>query len=220
MLNPHETLNISETEIKANSRCRVTIDFKEYPEDSIIDSQDFLIIPGIFDIYFPDLDDYCSIILTYPVKLFKTNSIDDSDDNMIIINYESDETIISQDYYKSGMDMGLLIKLLNGRVKYIKDPKTLLMMIFNIIPSPDLIHTELLISNMLRDPDDNTILARYSGAKQPEILGVTNQAKIDSALSSIAFRNIDDAVERALIKEQTFKNNPIELILQERFDEL
>jgi hypothetical protein len=118
------------------------------------------------------------------------------------------------------MDMGLLIKLLNGRIKYIKDPKTLLLMINNVIPRPDLVHIETLISNMLRDPDDNTILSRYSNATQPEIVGVINQAKIDSALSSLAFRNIDEAITRAIVKQQPFKQNPIEKILQEDFDNL
>lgn len=220
MLNPHEILSISEQEIKANSKCTITVDLRDYAEDSIIDSKDYIIMPGIIDIYFPDLDDYTSIILIYNIKLHKTNFIDDSDDNIIVIHYDTGDVILSQDYYNSGMDMGLLIKLLNGRVKYIKDPRTLLLIINNVIPNPDLVHIETLISNMLRDPTDNTILARYSDAKQPEILGVINQAKIDSALSSIAFRNIDKAIENAIIKERPFKNNPIELILQERFDEL
>jgi hypothetical protein len=220
MLNPHEILNISEQEIKANSRCIVTIDLREYAEDSVIDSKDYMIIPGIIDIYFPDLDDYTSIVLIYNVKLHKTNTIDDSDDNIIVIHYDTGDVIISQDYYNSGMDMGLLIKLLNGRIKYIKDPRTLLLMINNVIPNPDLAHIEVLISNMLRDPGDNTVLSRYSDAKQPEILGVINQAKIDSALSSVAYGNIDKAIENAIIQERPFKNNPIELVLQERFDEL
>lgn len=220
MLNPHEILNISEQEIKANSRCIITVDLKDYARDSVIDSKDYIIIPGIIDIYFPDLDDYTSIVLIYNIKLHKTNFIDDSDDNIIVIHYDTGDVILSQDYYNSGMDMGLLIKLLNGRVKYIKDPRTLLLIINSVIPNPDLVHIETLISNMLRDPTDNTILARYSDTKQPEILGVINQAKIDSALSSIAFRNIDKAIENAVVKEQPFKNNPIELILQERFDEL
>jgi hypothetical protein len=220
MLNPHEILSIEEQEIRANSKCTITIDFRDYPNDSIIDSKEFIVLPGIIDIYFPDLDDYCSIILIYNVKLYKTNDIDDSDDNIIVINYNTGDLIISQDYYNTGMDMGLLIKLLNGRIKYIKDPKILLTMINNIIPNPDLVHLEVLISNMLRDPTDYTILSRYSNAKQPEIIGVTSQAKMDSALSSIAYRNIDQAIEHAIVKNKEFKNNPIELILQEKFEEL
>ena len=85
------------------------------------------------------------------------------------------------------------------------------------LPQIDLCHIELLISNMLRDSDGN--LCRHSGNFKDFIqMGIMNQAKTDSWLSAVAFQNIEQAVNKALVKKENAKMNPIEKIFNQDFD--
>lgn len=209
-----EVLN---NEIRAISPCNITIDRKEYGDDEITELANKLILPGVFALYFPDLDDIAHIVLNYEVDLHKTQNIDDNG-NVITIHYDIGETIITREYInQTGMDVGFLIGLLQGRIKFIKDPTILLNMIHKTMQNADLVHFELLVSNMMRRPnsgDKCRLSGDYRGA---EIMGQHKQASSDSWLSGMSYQHIDRAITRGLIEGKAATNNPIEQIINEEY---
>jgi hypothetical protein len=218
MLDPFKYLEITENKIIAKHNCSITIDVDSYDDDSIVNSATQVVVPGILECFIPEFDDYCPIGLNYNVLVQKTQSTHETDE-FIVINYEPGDLILHQEYIKAGMDLRFLIRLLHGQIKYISDPKIILNILHNIFPESDLIHLELIISNMIRDKDDITLLARYKNSQENNtVVSIVKQAQVDSTLSSIAFRNISQAIERGLVAGKPIKNNPIEKILQEQFD--
>lgn len=217
MLDPFKVLEITENEIRAKYNCSITIDYDDYDEESLVDSVNQITLPGILDVFIPEKNDYTTVGLNYQVFLQKTLNIQESE-SFITIYYQPDDLIIRQDYIKVGMDMRFLIRLLHGQIRYINDPKIFLNVLHNTFQDADLVHLEVIISNMIRDKDDNSILGRYKTTdKNNTIVGVTKQASTDSHLSSMAFRHLPKAIERALIQQKEIKNNPIERILREDF---
>jgi len=217
MLKVFDVLDVSENKIIAKYNCKVIIDYNDYDNDSLVNSPKQIYLPGILDVYFPEFDDVCTIGLNYGVFLQKKLDAIENDD-IITISYIPGDLIITQDYVKTGMDMKFLLKLMRGSISYLTDAKVLLNVLHSSFPSYDLVHLEVVISNMIRNKEDISLLARYKNTdKNNTIVGVIKQAQIDRPLSSMAFRNIDRAIEKALISGKVSKNNPIEKIIEEDF---
>lgn len=216
MLNPFEVLKIEKNKIFTKYDCIITLNLDEY-EDDITETTTKYLIPGIVEIYIPELEDYAQIITSYnQIGLLKSNEYEETDDE-ITLNYSANDLIIEQEFSEIGGGFGGLKKVLEGKLTYIKTPEGLLNMFHANMPASDLCHLELIISNMLKDSDGN--LCRMSGNfKNFEQVGILKQAKTDSWLSGIAFQNIEHAINRALIKKEDAKMNPIEKILNEDFD--
>jgi hypothetical protein len=217
VLNPFQYLDITENKIIAKYKCYISIDFKDFDNEEVVNSGNHLFIPGMLEVFIPELDDFCPININYQIYLNKTEQTQEAD-SFIIINYNVGDVILTGDYVKTTFNIAFLLKLLHGSIKYIKDPHILLQVLHNTFPESDLVHMELIISNMVRDSLDPNILARYkTGNKNNQILGVEKQASLDSPLSAMAFKNIDRAIANALITGKEVKNNPIEKVLREDF---
>lgn len=217
MLDPFKVLEISEHKIIAKHNCSITISYDDYDNDSLVNSPTQIYLPGILDCFIPEFNDITVIGLNYGVFLQKKLDAIETDD-YITITYQPGDMILTQDYVKTGMDMAFLLKLLHGSIGYITDPKIILNVLHNSFSDSDLVHLEIVISNMMRDKDDPSLLARYKTSdKNNIVMGVIKQAQTDSILSAMAFRNIDKAIERGLVSGKESKNNPIEKILQEDF---
>lgn len=216
MLNPNILFDINEQKIIAKKQCVTTLNMNDY-YDNIIQTNEYFIVPGILSFYIPEDDNYTQIILNYPIKLYKTINME-SDTKKYIITYEPNDIVITQEYYSGGFDINTLIKLVQGRIKYIEDPVIMLNMLHNILPNIDLIHIEVLLSNMYREKDDITKLCRFAGNyKNIEIVGQSKQASTDSWESAMSYRNMMRGIERGLIDCKPSQNNPIENILNEKF---
>lgn len=219
MLNPFTVLDITENKIIAKYKCYISVDFKDFDNEEIVNSGERLFIPGMLEVFIPELDDFCPININYQIYLNKTEQTQETD-NFITINYNIGDVMIIGDYVKTAFNIAFLLKLLHGHIKYIKDPQILLQVLHNTFPESDLIHMEIIISNMIRDNLDPNVLARYKiGNKNNQILGVEKQASLDSPLSSMAFKNIDRAIANALVTGKQVKNNPIERVLREDFSQ-
>ncbi len=216
MLNPFEVLTITENQIKTNYDCTITINYDDY-DDAVTETKLYYKIPGSVEIFFPDLNDCTQIITPYAeISVLKSGDYDDTDDE-IVLNYKKDDVLIFQEYTELGGGFGALKKIVEGKLTYIKTPEALLNLFHMNLPQIDLCHLELLISNMLRDSDGN--LCRHSNNFKDFIqMGIMNQAKTDSWLSSVAFQNIEQAVNKALVKKENAKMNPIEKIFNQDFD--
>jgi hypothetical protein len=216
MLKTVESFDISATEIRAKYTSKVTIDPNEYGDD-LIESASKLIIPGIVDVYIPEFEDHAHIVLDYNINLMRSDEVVD-DEGKYIFTYEPGELIVQQDHKNDRDIMRTTISLMQGRIKYIKNPNTLLTLMHNVLTGSDTIHLEVIIANMFRDPMTGQP-ARFNGKyKDAEILGQTEQGKHNSWFSSISYREIDKAVAGGLISGHETEKNPIERLLDEDFD--
>lgn len=221
MIAIEDVFNVQKNIISSKINCSITIDDRDYNEKILIETSDKFIIPGILQFYCPDLDDYCQIVLNYSVDLMKTKNINNIDKHIFIINYEPGDTVLTKDYYPVETNMGLLIQLTEGRIKYINDPKILLTMFHDIIPSVDLVHLELIISNMFRVPGNEDERCRIKGNyKNAVILGAAKQPFQDSWHSALSFQYIEKAIQKGLIDKKSTEQNPIEKVLSEDFSKL
>jgi hypothetical protein len=203
-------LDIQENQIFTKYNCQITINFDDYEDDEYSSNPTYIEIPGIVEVYFPELEDYSTIILPYNIKLNKTPNTFENDDECTI-NYEKGDLVAYLDYVTTSNNS--VRKLLQGKVKYLKDPKSLLMLIHSIMNTTSLNNFELIVSNMMRDEEGNP--CRISGNyKNANVVGQTELTKdYGSWLSSLSYRNFDQAVGKALIKQEDIENNPIEKVL-------
>ncbi len=220
MIPPAEVFDIQKTQIKALFSCSVSVDPKQYKKEDYIETSEKIIIPGILDFYIPEFDDHSQIVLNYNVDLLKTNNVEE-EKNIQTITYDKGDVVIEKKYRSEGMNLGLLTQSIQGRIQYIKDPKILLNMLHDLLPNVNLVHIELILSNMFRIKDKQDVRCRLSGNyKNSTILGIAKQPHQDSWKSALAFQHIDKAIEKGLVEGKPTERNPIEKILNEEFDEL
>lgn len=214
-----EVLDIDKKEIHTKLDCVITLNKKEL-KDFIIEYDNRFEIPGVVDIYYPELEDFTQVITPYNlIGVIKTDDYLENNTDFEI-KYKSGDKIIHQEYVDTEINLSLLNKMLDGRLKYIKDPETFLNLLNKALPQSDLIHLELILCNMFRDNETGEpcrLTGDYSNSSQ---IGVTRLAKMDSWLSAISFQNVDDGIERALYTGSKAKMNPIEKVLIEDFDNI
>lgn len=217
MLKPAEVFNIEKNQISTKYQCSILINFKDYDQRTFIETSTKFQIPGILDFFFPELNDYCQIVLNYPVDVHKTNNMTIEKTNTTIY-YDSGDIVITKDYVSTTTDIGLLVRLLGGHVKYVRDPRIIVNMLHDILPGVDLVHLELIVSNMFRILGNEDERCRLKGNyKNSTILGVKQQPFQDSWKSALAFQYIEKAIQQGLVKGKAIEENPIEKVLNEDF---
>ena len=215
MLKTFDSFDISENEIKAKYVSTIIVDPKQYGDD-MIQTSSKLILPGILDVYIPEFEDYAHIVLDYNINLMRSEETVNDEGNFIF-TYQPGELIATQNYKNSRDVMRTTISLMEGRVKYIKNPNTLLTLMHNVLNSSDTIHLELIIANMFRDAETGEP-ARFTGNYEgAEIIGQIDQGKTNSWLSSLSYREIDKSINTGLINNKENEENPIEKLLNENF---
>lgn len=219
MLNIYEVLDIKEQEIYTKIPCVISINKHEY-KDFMVEYEDRYIIPGVIEVYFPDLDDYTQIITSYnTIGILKTADYDETSDD-INLKFESGDKIIAQDFVDASINLSLITRMLNGKLEYIKAPETLVNLLHTALPKSDIVHLEVILSNTFRDNSTGEparFVGDYSNSSQ---VGVLRLGKSESWLSAMAFQNIDQGIDKALVSKKPAKMNPIELVLNEEFQSL
>jgi hypothetical protein len=219
MLNIDDVLIIKETSIQTKHPCKVSINKQEY-KDFMVEYDDKYQIPGVVEIYFPELDDVTQIVTPYIyINLLKTENIVE-DKSYINISYEKDDSLIIQEYAEDEVNLPLITKMIDGKLNYIKSPEQLVNLLHNALPKSDLVHLELILSNVFRDGINNQpcrLTGDYTNSKQ---IGVGQLALTDSWLSALAFQHIDRGIIRGLVYSQPAKMNPLEKVLNEEFQSL
>lgn len=218
MINIYEVLDIKEQEIFTKIPCSISLNKKEY-KDFISEEENKFLVPGIIEIFFPDLDDSTQIITNYSnIGVLKSNDYTE-DSQFITINYSADEKIIEQKYVNTSMNLSVIKQMLNGKFKYIKSPEIMINLLHSALPKSDLVHLEVILSNVFRDEDTGEP-CRYTNYKNATQYGVLQLGKTDSWLSAIAFQNLDQGISKGLVAQKEAKMNPIEKVLNEEFQEL
>lgn len=220
MIRPMEVFNIEKNKIICKIPCSISIDDRDYDKRTFFELTNKFEIPGLLQFYIPSLNDFTQIALNYSVDLLKTNNIDEGP-HVTTIHYDVGDVVITKDYVATGTDIGLLERLLQGNVKYVNDPKVLINLLHDILSDVDLIHLELIISNMFRLKDNEDVRCRFSGNySNSVILGVKQQPYQDSWKSAFAFQFAEKAISIGLVNGKPSELNPIEKVLNEDFDNL
>lgn len=224
-LNVNDVFLIEKNRIIAKRNIKYIFNEDEYREDDINEYNDRYVLPPIFEfIVEPENEKLgnneelkCNLVLPYnEVNLLKSNDIDEISDDIHIINYKKGDEVINAKHVDATYDLKAIGRIIEGRAKFIKEPIILLNMIHTAFPNMDLVHIEVLISNMLRD--NNGELCRHSSDySNINLMGVSQQSKSNSWLSSVIYQNPNQAIKKALIKNKDAEMNPIEKIMNEDF---
>jgi len=211
-------IDIKPKEIISKTNCTILLDKSDYDESSLIDIGEQLFIPGILNLYVGDLSDnkFISLPFNFQVHLNKPEDYV-VDGKTIVLRYTAGEKILSQDYYTTQTEPSVIDRILGGALKYINNPEALLDAAHQQLPSLDLVHLELVVSNMFRDKDDATIPCRLKDYNNFQIIGIKKLPHINSWLTGLSFEDPSKAIKLALLNSRDNDMNPIEQILLEKF---
>jgi len=211
-------IDIREKEIIAKINCTILLDKSDYDESTLIDTGEEIFIPGIFNLYVGELskNKFISLPFNFQVHLNKPEDYV-VDGKTIVLKYTPGEKILSQDYYTKQTEPSVIDRILGGALKYINSPETLIDAAHEQLPSLDLVHIELVVSNMFRLKDDATVPCRLSSYKDFQIVGIKKLPHINSWLTGLSFEDPNKAIKLALINSRDNDMNPIEKILLEKF---
>jgi hypothetical protein len=217
MLDPFKHLEVTEHTISAKFDCFIELNLDEYRESDITELPNKYIIPGIFDITVPQFEDIIHIVLPYSeISIMKTNEIEEKG-NIIIINYQAGDIIVDQKYVNKELGLEYVDRILNGRLKVVKSPETILKLVHSSFSSSDLVHIEVIISQMFRDSKGN--LSRHTG-KYDEIWGMQKIAKNESWLSALSYQDFNGGIRKGLVSGKHARMNVLEKVINEEYDSI
>ena len=213
-----KAIEVRPKEIIAKTNCSVILNKSEYDETTLIDTGEIFIIPGILNLYIGELssNNYINFPFNFQVHLHKPEDYT-VEGKMITLKYISGEKIVSQEYYTEQTEPSIIDRLLGGSLKYINSPEMLVESVHKQVPTMDLVHLELIVSNMFRTKEDITIPCRLKNYNDFEIVGIKRLPHINSWLTGLSFEDPNKAIKEALLNSKDNDMNPIEKVLLEKF---
>lgn len=210
---------VEPNKIIANTNCYVTLDLGDYNEISLIESIDYYLIPGIFDITLvEDTSKTWHMPFPYQIKLMKPLEIQ-KERNTITLNYSAGETIITGDKREKTLDVTIMEKLLEGQMKYINNPEVLVMALREHMNSLDLNIIELIVENMCRDNTDPSKPARLTDYSNYTIYGQKRLPLLTSWVNAMTFENVGKAIKTGLVTGANAPDDPLTKIVNEKYEE-
>jgi hypothetical protein len=209
-------LDVQPQKIVARRPCRIEIDKKEYHDNEIVETSTYYQVPGILTLSADDLKESITLPFDFQVKLFK--SLDTvTERNVIQLNYDVGETVLSQEYIIEQTDPNVIRKLFDNGFKYLKTPEKLTEQIFKQMPSADMCYVEVIVQNMFRSKTNSQINCRLTHYKDCNIYSQKQLPFLNSWVNSLTFENIDKGVKKGLLSEIDIRHDPIENIVMEDF---
>jgi len=179
--NINKYLNIKKNEVIAKVNCEIILNVEEYkaineelaalaeqdtPEeksktqiDANHDEEDsqnelVIVVPGFFEIQFPDDMDSIKFSLPYDVQLFKNNILSQTS-KVIHLSYAPGDRIFQASFFSPQSDIRVLDTLLENGVKYLNDDiyQTVLGVYkqFESMSPIPFMHIELMVSQLFSD---------------------------------------------------------------------
>lgn len=182
--------------------CTVTIEMTEYHlADTIqIKQQDGIIWVKslICKIEFDNI--VFNILLDYPVELQTPNMVIEKE--RIILKYLKEDIILTIPFTTVEIkeQVNYVKRLLGGKEMY-KDPAHLIKKLYNVygsISDLDLIHLEIMASQVLRDKKDHSIPARLGRTWDPVMANIKTDVFDTSFIQGLAFENVGKAIDTGL----------------------
>ena len=211
-------LQQSDNKLIATKPCKLTIELNDYYiSDSLqVKEQDSIIWVKslVSKIEFNDI--VFSILLDYPVEL-QTPNIEQTEER-IILTYLKDDIILSIPFttVEIKQQVNYVNRLLGGREIY-KDPSHLLKKIYKVyggkISDLDLVHLEVMVSQVLRDKNNNSEPARLGKTWDPVMANIKTDIFNTSFIQGLAFENVGKAIDIGLTSSHDSEPSILERVL-------
>jgi DNA-directed RNA polymerase beta' subunit len=197
-------------------KCIITIDKDIYEiDDSMQIKNDHIWVNHLIaKIEFDEI--IFNIMLDYPVEVKKKNTIDEVDKITLEFNPGDILLEIPMQTHEIKEQVHYIQRLLGGRVIY-KDPSHLISKILKIyggkISDLDLVHFEIMISQVLRDRSNPMYPARLGKTWDPVMANIKTNIFSTSFLQGMAFENINKSIEMGLISKDIEPDSLFERII-------
>jgi hypothetical protein len=198
--------------------CKMTIDLETYTigKNLVINEEENTIYLNglISEVQFSEFS--FSLILDYPIIL-KYSDITKTKES-IKLTFNKDSEILEVPLQKQDLTEIVLYveRLISGKERF-KDINHLFLKFYKIysdISSIDLVHMEILISQVLRDKNNPVIPARVGQyPMNPVLLNLKKNVFNSGLLQGLAFENVNAAINTGLINETELPPSVLERLL-------
>lgn len=206
MANIKNYLEQYESYLNTKKSCELIIDLLNYKIDDnlLIEENKLWVETLISKIEYEDIS--FSLILDYPCNIFFNDEDFVQEEDYIKITYKPNESILQAqlDVQDIKEQVRYTERLLGGKVLF-KDSSHLfnkLYRIFGPISDMDLVHMEVLLSQVLRSKKDPGLPARMSKPFDPIMMNIKEIPFKSSYVSGLLFENINKAISQGLIQEE------------------
>ena len=198
--------------------CSVTISLEDYRigDDLLIDEEENTIqLNGLISkIEFSDLS--FDLVLDYPI-VFNYEEITKSTE-YIKLTFKKDDEFLEVPFQKQDIkELTLYVERLIGGKEKFKDINHLFLKLFknySEISSMDLVHLEVLMSQILRDKTNPVYPARVgSDPLHPVLLNIKKNIFNSGLLQGLAFENVNTAINTGLISKTELEPSILEKLL-------
>lgn len=199
-------LNQEDSNLISRKPCKLTIDLTNYRmNDNIQINEDHIWVNHLIcKLEFEDT--LFNMMLDYPVHLTKINMILDSKVS-ITCNYVTNDIMLEVPLEVTEIkeQVNYVNRLLGGKVVF-KDPSHMVSKVLKVyggsVSDLDLVHFEVLISQILRDKSNKNLPARLGRTWDPVMMNIKNAVFQSGFIQGLAFENVNKAIETGLIAEE------------------
>ena len=183
----------------------IKLDLKDYlnpKKDVLIDSKMISLNYGYFTIKTSAMD--IDVILDTKVNIPLEGKEVIQKDSVFVINFKSNSQIFSVIPTSTSFlnKIKILISLLSGKQPW-KNPDHFLMKVYNFFVDTnfvgDMIHVEVLVSNLLRDRGNPSYPARLNSNYNAMVGNLKNIPALESWLQSLNFENLNKSITTGLV---------------------
>ena len=212
-------INQKNENVYALKNCTLSIKIETYNINNslnINESDEIITLPSLIAILHFDRN-FINVTLDYPV-IIHMNSTYQKTDEEINISYKTGELIFevtNEDTGDLGSAMAYIDRLIGGR-EILKDELHLFKKIYDVysdISSMDLVHIEVLTSQVLRYAKDISIPARLGSTWDPTLVNLKETVFNEGLVQGLAFENVGKAISNGLVNEQEKKASVLEQVL-------
>jgi len=185
--------------------CKLTIDLTNYDmNNNIQNNPDHIWVNHLLSrIEYDDI--VFNLTLDYPVHLRKLN-MELVEKEYINFEFTKDDIIMEVPLQTTEIkeQVNYVNRLLGGKVVF-KDPSHLITKIMKVyggkVSDLDLVHFEVLLSQVLRDRSNQALPARLGKRWDPVMMNIKNAVFASGFIQGLAFENVNKAIETGLISE-------------------
>ncbi|MEM3452063.1 MAG: hypothetical protein QW835_00350 [Candidatus Hadarchaeum sp.] len=202
---------VEPTKIVSKKQTEIIMSREDYPKDTFIETAEYVLVPGIFNVKIED--ETIQFPFDFKVKLYKREGFFEEDSVMHFV-YEPYEVVIEQEFFEKSTDVDTIDHIFEGRAKYLGTPEMMLDVLSKKLPV-DLVHLELLISNMFRDRETKEP-CRLHGYRNCRVYG-QKALPFMNWFSGLGFENINKALKEGLLRGTEADLNPLTSLIVENY---
>lgn len=194
-----------EDKLAAAKPCKVTIDLSNYDMNNNIQVKKEHVWANHLLSRIEYDDTIFTLALDYPVEINRT-TLKQIGKEYLEFTFAKDDIILEIPLQTTEIkeQVNYVGRLLGGKVVY-KDPSHLLTKVMKVyggkVSNLDLVHFEVLISQVLRDKKNDMLPARLGKTWDPVMMNIKNAVFASGFIQGLAFENINKAIETGLISE-------------------